>query len=513
VAKAAGLIMAGQVASRVLGFARDAVTAALFGQTGATDAFFAAQTVSQTVYDLLVGTTITAALIPIFSQHADEEDLSELWRIASVVITLGALLLAGLAALLVIFAPQVMAVTVRFKDADNQQLAVELARIVMPSLIFLGLSGIVQSLLYSMRNFAYSAFCVAAFNGAVAASAILLHRQLGVASLTAGMVAGSLIMLALQLPPLVQVRLRFRPSLNLKHPEIRRIGKLYLPVAAGMVVTIAGIIVDRHLASQTGAGNLSAMQYATKIVQLPLGLISTALGVAILPTLSRHALEPGLEQYKAVLSRGLKFVLALILPMTVGVLALNHQILAVVYQHGQYSSADRQVTALALYLYAPELPFAAVDYLLISAFYALKNTLVPAAVGVIGVCIYLAVALPLVGALGFPALVIANTLKDSLHGVILLVLLWRLLGGLQGYTLPESALKMALAGAAMAAVALASAGALGAVTSVETVSGQVAQLVVSGATGLAAYVAAAAALRVDEVHMAWDTIRARLRPA
>src|SRR5581483_346822 len=154
-------------------------------------------------------------------------------------------------------------------------------------------------------------------------------------------------------------------------------------------------------------------------VQLPLGLISTALGVAILPTLSRHALEPGLEQYKAVLSRGLKLVLALILPMTVAVLALNNQILAVVYQHGQYTAADRQVSAVALYLYAPELPFAAVDYLLISAFYALKNTFIPALVGVIGVGVYLLVAVPLVGRLGFPALVIANTLKDSLHGLIL----------------------------------------------------------------------------------------------
>src|SRR5581483_4578251 len=144
-------------------------------------------------------------------------------------------------------------------------------------------------------------------------------------------------------------------------------------------------------------------------VQLPLGLISTALGVAILPTLSRHALEPGLEQYKAVLSRGLKLVLALILPMTVAILALNNQVLALVYQHGQYTAADRQVTALALYLYAPELPFAAIDYLLIAAFYALKNTLVPAAVGAVGVCIYLAIALPLVGSMGFPALVIANT--------------------------------------------------------------------------------------------------------
>lgn len=503
--------MAGQVASRLLGFARDAVTAALFGQTGATDAFFAAQTVSQAVYDLVVGTTITAALIPIFSEHADEQDRSELWRIASVVITFGGLVLSGLAVLMVVFAPQVMGVTVDFKEGTNQQLAVELARIVMPSFIFLGLSGILQSLLYSMRNFLYSAFCVAALNGAVVASAIAFHNQIGLASLPAGMLAGSLLMVLIQLPPLIQARMRFRLLLDLHHPEVRRIGKLCLPVAAGMVVTIFGIVIDRRLASQTGAGSLSAMQYATKIVQLPLGLISTALGVAILPTLSRHAMEPGLEQYKAVLTRGLKFVLALILPMTVAVLALNNQILAVVYQHGQYTAADRQVTATALYLYAPQLPFAAIDYLLISAFYALKNTLVPAVLGVVGVAIYLAIALSLVGRLGFPALVLANTVQNSLHGVILLVLLWRLLGGLQGYTLAGSALKMLLAGAVMAVVALLCAWLVGRVTNLGSFQGQLAQLVIPGGAGLAAYIGAAATMRLDEVRMSWTAIFSRLR--
>jgi putative peptidoglycan lipid II flippase len=513
VAKAAGLIMAGQIASRLLGFARDAVTAALFGQSGPTDAFFAAQTVTTQIYDLLVGTTITAALIPIFSEHADDDDRRELWRIASVVLTLGALLLSGLAAVLVIFAPQVMGVIVQFSDLSNQQLSVQLARIVMPAVVFLGLAGILQSLLYSMRQFLYSAFCVAAFNGAVVASAFLFHRQLGVASLTAGMVAGAILMVVLQLPPLLQARMRFRPSLDLGHPEVRRIGKLYLPVAAGMVVTIIGVVVDRHLASQTGAGNLSAMQYATKIVQLPLGLISTALGVAILPTLSRYALETGLEQYKDVLSRGLKLVLALILPMTVAVLALNQQILALVYQHGQYTQGDRQIAALALYLYAPQLPFAAVDYLLISAFYALKNTLIPALLGVVGVCVYLAVALTLVGSLGFPALVLANTVQNSLHGIILFALLWRLLGGLQGYTLAESALKMLIAAAAMAAVCLVGTYGLGAVTSLGSVSGQVAQLAIAGGAGLLAYAGAAAAMRVDEVKMAWTFIAARVSRA
>jgi len=513
VAKAAGLIMAGQVVSRFLGFARDSVTAALFGQSGPTDAFFAAQTVPTQVYDLLVGTTITAALIPIFSEHADGEDLSDLWRIVSVVISLAVLLLTGMAALLIVFAPQVMGVIVNFKEGTDQQLAVGLARVVMPALVFLGLSGVLQSLLYSMRNFLYSAFCVAAFNGAVLASAILFHQQLGVASLTAGMVAGALLMVLIQLPPLMKAGMRFRPSLDLGHPEVRRIGKLYLPVAAGMVVTILGVVVDRHLASETGAGNLSAMQYATKIVQLPLGLIASALGVAILPTLSRYSLEPGLEQFKAMLCRGLKFALVLILPLTVAVLVLNNQILAIVYQHGQYTAANRQVTALALYLYAPQLPFAAIDYLLIAAFYALKNTLLPAVLGVIGVCIYLTVALSLVGPLGFRALVMANTIQNSLHGIILFALLWRRLGGLRGYTLAESALKMSISGAAMAVVAFACASALGSVVAPGTFYGQVAQLVIAGGAGLAVYVGAAAAMRVDEVHMVWNVIAARLRPA
>jgi putative peptidoglycan lipid II flippase len=506
VAQAAGLIMAGQIASRVLGFARDAVTAALFGQTGPTDAFFAAQTVTTQVYDLLVGTTITAALIPIFSEHADSEDRRELWHIASVILTLGALLLSGLAAVLIVFAPQVMGAIAHFSDPDNQELTVRLARIVMPSLVFLGLSGILQSLLYSMRTFVYSAFCVAAFNGAVVVSAVLFHRQLGVASLTAGMVAGTILMVLLQLPPLVKARMRFRLSLHLSHPEVRRMGKLYLPVAAGMIVTIIGVVVDRRLATQTGAGNLSAMQYAVKIVQLPLGLISTALGVAILPTLSRHASEPGLAQYKAVLTRGLKFVFALIIPMTVAVLALNNQILAVVYQHGQYTAADRRLAALALYIYAPQLPFAAVDYLLISAFYALKNTLTPAILGVAGVCSYLLVALSLVGRFGYPALVLANTVQNSMHGVVLLLLLWRLLGGLQGYTLAESALKMVLAGAAMAGVALACAYGLSEVVSLSTFAGQVVQLVIAGGAGLAAYAGVGAAMKVEEVHMAWNLV-------
>ena len=508
---AAALILAGQLTGRLLGFVQESITAALFGQGGGTDAFFAAERISQQVYDLLVGSTITAALVPIFSQHADDRDRSTFWHLARVILTFGALLMIALAVLAVIFARQVVSVVVQFHDPATEQLAVSLARIVMPSFLFLGLSGIVASLLNSMRIFVYSGFVGAAMNATIVTTALVFHRPLGVASLAVGMLVGSALMVGLQLPALLHAGMRFRPSLDLRHPEVRRMGRLYLPVAVGMIATIVQAIVDSNLASRTGEGSISAMQYATKIIQLPLGLIAIALGTAILPTLSRHALDPDLAAYKAVLSRGIRLVLALILPMAALVLVLNNQVLALVYQHGRYTPADRQLTSLALYLYTPELPFAAVDTLLIAAFYAMKNTLVPALIGVLGVGVYLMIALSLVGRYGMPALVIANTAKDSMHGVVLMVLLWRAVRGLPGQGLATSTGKVLLAAAAAGLVALIATQAMGGDAGLGSLRGQLIALAVPAALGGLAYVACTTALGVDEVRLGWRMLLSRVR--
>jgi putative peptidoglycan lipid II flippase len=204
-------------------------------------------------------------------------------------------------------------------------------------------------------------------------------------------------------------------------------------VAAGLVVTAVGSLIDRNLALRLPEGNLTSMDYATRIIQFPLGIVGLAVSYAILPTLSR--LNPGgggsLGEYRDALVFGIKLVLLLMLPALAIIAALSLPIVTLIFQRNAFSPEDSVRTAGIFLFYSPQLPFTAVDYLLINAFYARQNARTPVLVGVVGVFIYLAVALTTIGWLGARGLALANAVQNSSHALILLVLLRRSLPGLR----------------------------------------------------------------------------------
>jgi len=539
IATAAGLIMLGNIASRLLGVVREQVIAALFGTTGTTDAFVAAATVPTMVYDLLIGGAISAALIPVFADYADRED--ELWRVASTVINLVLGVLVIAVAILVIFAPQLMGVLATGLPGEKQAQAVVLVRIVLPAVLFLGLSAITTALLYAQQRFTLPAFAVALYNLGLIVVAVLLAGRLGVVSLALGLLVGAMAQVALQLPGLRAMRYSLRLELN--HPGVRQILALYAPVALGLLVTQAQVVIDRHLASQTGEGSMATMRFATTLVQFPLGLVGTAMSLAILPTLSRyatqskgnqgagsreseiaqfpdfpitdslipHSLAPA-EDFKRTLAMGLKMTLLLILPATVGLVVLRLPLIELLFQHGVFGAASTQRTALAFLCYSPSIPFAAIDLLLVAAFYARKNTLVPALyVASFGVLVYLVVALSLIGPLGMPGLVLANSAYWTAHAIVLFWLLWREIGGLRGYGLAQAAIKT-LAAALVMGVAVAAVGPLlGRWLPLAGLRGVAVWLAVATAVGVVVYTAAVALLRVEEAGALVEMVRRRLR--
>jgi len=528
IATAAGLIMLGNIASRLLGVVREQVIAALFGTTGTTDAFVAAATVPTMVYDLLIGGAISAALIPVFADYADRED--DLWRVASTVINLVLGVLAMAVAILVIFAPQLMGVLATGLPVEKQAQAVLLVRLVLPAVLFLGLSAVTTALLYAQQRFALPAFAVALYNLGLIVVAVLFAGRLGVVSLALGLLVGAMAQVALQLPGLRAMRYSLRLELN--HPGVRQILALYAPVALGLLVTQAQVVIDRHLASQTGEGSMATMRFATTLVQFPLGLVGTAMSLAILPTLSRYATRSKgnqgdskfeirnsnfcspapAEEFKRTLATGLKLTLLLILPATVGLVVLRLPLIELLFQHGVFGAASTQRTALAFLCYSPSIPFAAIDLLLVAAFYARKNTLVPALyVASFGVLVYLAVALSLIGPLGMPGLVLANSAYWTAHAIVLFWLLWREIGGLQGYGLARAASKTLAAALAMG-VAVAFVGPLlGRWLPLAGVRGVVVWLAVATALGVVVYAAAVALLRVEEAGVVVEMVRKRLR--
>lgn len=515
IAGAATIIALGNVTSRLLGLLREMVIANLFGATGLVSAFDVASRVPRMLFDLLIDGLVSSALVPVFSELA-ERDRHELWRVASIMFSLATLVMSAGALLLMLFAPIVAWLMAGGYEPELLELTARLMRITAPAVVFLSLSGITTGLLYALKRFTLPAFTAAVFNASIVVAALVLTGGLGwgIESLALGLLIGSVMQVALQLPGLRDAHLRF--SLDWRHPVLRRIIRLYTPVVLGLVVSQVGIIIDRNLASRTGAQSIAWMRYATTLVQFPLGLVSVAISMAILPTLSRQASSPedgSREKFLDTLATGLRMVLVLILPAVIGLFALAEPVVALVFEHGDFTSFDTVQTAQALRIYLLGTTFAAVDLPLVYAFYARKNTLTPALVGVLGVGLYLAAALipALIRELRMTDLVLANSVQLAGHALVMLWLINRRVGSLRGRGLRRTTIKALMASLAAGGLAFAAAQLLLSRLPAPVLLHEV--IVVGGAAlvGLAVYGLLVALLGIEELGMIAQLLRRRLR--
>lgn len=509
IARAAGIIAVGNVVSRVLGLVRVQLIAYLFGAGGLVSVFYIASAVPTMIYDLLIGGTLSAALVPVFSQVVEQEGRPALWAVFSRVASLVAVVLAVLVLLIELLAPQIAWLLGGGYDPELQAALARMLRIIAPAVLFFGLSGIVTGLLYSLKRFTYPAFGAAVFNLGIVIAAPLLARRLDAFSLAVGVLLGSTLQLLIQTPDLRDVRLRFR--LDLAHPALRRILALYLPIGLGLLVSNAQIAIDRRLASGTGESSVAWMANATTLIQLPHGLVAVAISLAVLPTLSRLAARDDTAAFQATLGQGLRLVLVLILPATLGLLVLGEPIVSLLFEHGEFVANDTLWTSRALYLYLAGLVFAAIDWPLNYAFYAQHDTLTPALVGVLSVCVYLAVALALVGPLGMLGLVLADSAKHFGHALTMIFLTRRRIGALAELRLGQTAGKALLAAAGMAAVAFFALVAVHAWTGSQSLPARFLAVALPGVLGLLAFLGLASLLRIGEIQLLRDLLARRLR--
>ncbi len=506
VAQAAGVIALGNVASRVLGLVREVVKAGLFGATGSVGALEVAIRVPTLLYDFLVGGIISSALVPVLSDYTRPERRDELWHLVSTLLTLAVVVLAVCVVVGELLAPQIVWLMAGGYDADLQAETVQLLRIMLPAVLFLNLAGIVSGVLYALKRFAFPAFTAAAYNAAIVVLALLLGRRWGVRSMAWGLLLGAALQVALQWPGLRDGRLRW--VFDLRHVALRRIGQLYVPIALGLIVDTLGVILSYNLASRTGPRSIPWMQYSATLIQFPLGLVSLAISIAILPTLSRQATDGQSGPFRATLAQGLRLVLTLTVPAAVGLWVLANPIVGLVFEHGNFTFIDTLGTVEALRCHLIGLIFAAVDQPLIFAFYARKDTWTPALVGAVTVSLYgnLALIPTLFAPLTLNGLILANSLKLAAHALIMLVLLQRRAGGLGGHGVWRLVFKTACASIVMGgAVHLLMRG----VTPVlpDGFWGELLLVAGGGLIGTAIYGVLAVLLQIEEIHLLGQALR------
>ncbi|MGI8689735.1 MAG: murein biosynthesis integral membrane protein MurJ [Thermomicrobiales bacterium] len=514
IAGAALIVMIGTVFSRFVAIPRESLIASMFGDGVVTGSFTIAENVLTIFLDLLLSGIASAVLVPVLSEYVGDDQRDRLGVLVGKLLTLVVvgggvmLLLLELGARGVAWA---MTGIGGNHESYDRALIVSLTRGILPALLLLGVASVLQSTLYALQRFTMPALSLAARNGSVVLAVLVLGRSLGVHSLVVGILVGAFLLVALQIPGFRGTGLRIRPSFAWRDPAIKRIGLLYLPVFLGLLLNAWALIIDRNLAETTGQHGIAAMRFATQVQQLTVGMVVTAISIATLPRLSRAAAEMDEDAFGRTLALGMRLVTTLVLPATLGLIALSWPLVNLLFNHGKATTEGVHEIRVALIGYAIGLPFVAWDQLLLFAFYARKNTRTPVIVGAFSVVVLLAVSFALIVPFGVLGLVLANSAQFAFHAVVMFMLARRVSPTFQTRDLWRTAGRAGAAALAMAVSVVVVTVVVRHQIGDATFLRQVVIVLAGIAVGAVVYLGGAWLVRLDEVRYFGDILRARLR--
>lgn len=387
------IVLLGFLASGLLGFIRTGVLAGQFGTTGAFDAFIAAQRIPEMIFTLVAGGALGSSFIPIYAKYR-KQDPDHAWRLASAVMTLAAIGAAILGVFVAIFAPQlVQVILLPGRSIEEQQLTVDMVRIMMVTPFIFSISGLVMGILQSHSSFLLPSIAISMNNIGIMVGALVIapllapHSNVGqiaesnVMGLAYGAVLSALLHLIVQLPGLSKIRAQIRPNISWHIQGVREVLKLMGPRVLGLAVVQINFLVNINLASNMIEGSLVALNTAFTLMFFALGIIGQSVGSAVFPTLSALWAESDYDGFKDRLSGAMRNVLYLSFPAMVVFIILGQPIVSI-FERGEWTAESTQAAAWALAFYATGIAGFTLLEVLSRAFYALEDTWTPVVIGI-----------------------------------------------------------------------------------------------------------------------------------
>lgn len=457
VVRATGLVAGITLISKVTGFARTLVLADVYGATCVTDSYVAA-TVYPNVLFAGLNSALATSFIPLYTEVRERDSREAAFRFANIVLStlflaLLLLLAAGFATalpVLPLYAPGFVSRVCLARPEIT--LTLELTWIMLPALLFIALAGVQAGILQAERRFGPSAAVGIPQNLLLILTIVLLASRWSIFAAALGSFLGGVSYVVVQGIALRQIGFRFHPLLDFGHPDLRRMGRMILPVFLSTFVAQAGYIVDRLLASSLKSGSLSDLNYALLVNGLLLSLFVTALVTVLYPTLSRFIAQGDRQGFLSAVRRSLGVLTLVTVPVAAAVVVLADPFVRVVFQRGAFTAEATAGTAFALVFLGLGLIASAGGALLPRAFFALKDTRTPTMYAFISVAVNIVADLLLVHPLKQGGLALGTSIAQWVFAG---VMLWRLrqrMGPLGGTALLRTVGKALLGGAVMAAV-------------------------------------------------------------
>ncbi len=458
IARAASLVTAAFVLSNIAGLIRQILVANAFGTSASMEAFNAANRISETLFNLVAGGALGSAFIPTFTSLLAKEKRQQAWKLASSIFNIILIVLTALAALAAIFAPQVIRYVIApgfAADPAKEALAIALTRLMLPSAVLFGLSGLVMGVLNSHQKFFIPALTPALYQIGMIFGVVVLSPSMGIFGLAWGVLIGAAFHLILQLPLLFKQKAVYTPSLSLESAEVREVARLMGPRLLGVAIVQLNFWINVRLASTMPEGSVTAIQFAFTLMLMPQAAIAQSIATASLPTFSAQVAKNKLGEMRDSLSATLRGILLLSIPASLGLILLRTPIITLIYQRGEFTSYSTKLVAWALLWYAIGLVGHAMVEILARAFYALHDTKTPVLIGIAAMSLNVIFSYAFSyffiqrGWMPHGGLALANTLATGLEMVGLILIMRKRLNGLNGKQIGSGLGKALIAGAVM----------------------------------------------------------------
>lgn len=389
IVKHAGIVTAFTLLSRILGAVRDLVLAHFFGAGLLMDAFVQAFTIPNVFRRLTAEGSMTLAFIPLYIEVREKQSAQHAQVFARQTLALILMITISLTALGIIFAPQLVYLFAAgfADDPEKFDLTVLLTRLMFPYLILVSLVAWAMGVLNSEQRFATPAAAPVFLNFSIIAAAVfgVYYLEQSIWAVAWGVVIGGVIQVLLQLPSLRQIKQSVLPLAFHKNPDIGRLLKLLAPSLLGVAVYQINIIVLRNIASFLPSGQVTHYYNASRLTELVLGVFAFAIATASFPELSQNLAQKQWKEASETIRFSIASTLFVILPASAGLIAIALPIVSLLYLHGAYTLLDVEYTANTLQAFAFSIPAVALVRLLVSVYYALKDTRTPVGVSVLSI--------------------------------------------------------------------------------------------------------------------------------
>lgn len=454
VTRSAALIALLFGADKVLGVIRDAAMSRAFGASAQLDAYYAAFEVPEGLNTIVTGAALTTSLIPVLSSVIARDDPEDVWHFVSSVINWLLIIVGGAGIVAALLArPIITTLAPGFADQPAQvALSVQLMRLVLIQTLVFSLSTLVTGTLQAHQHFLLPALAPLLYTLGRILGATVLAQRWGIFGLAYGGLIGAACHLLIKVPWLIRRRARWRPRLS--HPQLLPLFRLMVPRMMGMSATYINFILPTTLGSLLASGAIAAYEYGWRLMQLPETVFGTALGIAVLPTLTAWASRGDKENLVETFSWTLRLVLALTIPAAMGLLLLGRPLIVLFLQRGAFDPATTERVYWGLQFFALGLVGHTALEIVARLFYAQKRMWPPFWAALAGLALNAGLGWLLLPTLAHGSMALSNSLGVWLQVVILLVIARVHLGSLEERELGKSLARTAGATAAMAAAVM-----------------------------------------------------------